>query len=252
MAAVTEKIVVLSDQFGHPPAKKGRAIPTDSDILKAFREEPPEEGATSDELTHMNFFLNVAMPAVDPTVLKATAWSNNGSNHVDFFQSTYPHEITTALLLVSHFSDLSNVLHNAGLIDDQGNRRDGSPIKPQKKKRKKMQTKAGETQLCAVYCTQAKAIQAMLREPDFKERMIRWDKRCCSHRNKVQDNGPAQRANTVPHRFRHLEECSVARDFIMSAGLTFWPTSGSSAESEGTSSPFQIVTQPEAPSILPV
>ena len=57
--------------------------------MKAFREEPPEEGATSDELEHMNFFLNVAMPVVDPTVLKATAWSNNGSNHVDFFQSTY-------------------------------------------------------------------------------------------------------------------------------------------------------------------
>ena len=167
----------------------------------------------------MNFFLNVALAAVDPTVLRAATWSSNRSNHVDHFQHSYPFEIATALLLVSHFSDLTNVLHNAGLVDDQGNRRDGSPRLPQKKKRKKMQTKAVETQICTIYYRKVKQVQKMLREPGFKERMIRWDKKCCSHRNKVEQNGPAQRANTVPRRFRDDEESSEVRDFIMNSGV---------------------------------
>lgn len=220
-------------------AKNGKTIPSLDDVLSAFRTEPPAEGTTTPELETMNFFLNVALPAVDPTVLKAATWSSNRGNHFDHFQRSYPFEIATALLLVGNFSDLTNVLHNAGLVDDQGNRRDGSPKMPQKKKRKKMQTKAVETQICTIYYRRVKQVQAMLREPDFKERMIRWDKKCCSHRNKVEENGPAQRANTVPRSFREMEESSEARDFIISSGVFFGDFSSSAGDV--TPSPCQNI-----------
>ena len=88
----------------------------------------------------------------------------------------------------------------------------------------------------------------MMKEPGFKERMNRWDEKCCSHRNKIQENGPAQRTNTIPHRFRENGENSHTRDFILNSGLAFWRADGSSSSgSEGTPSPFQqgIITQPE-------
>ena len=52
--------------------------------------------------------------------------------------------MATALLLVEKFSDVNNLLYNAGIINDNGDFVDcgtADPVKPAKKKRKKMYTK---------------------------------------------------------------------------------------------------------------
>lgn len=107
-----------------------------------------------------------------------------------------------------------------------------------------MQTKAVETQICTIYYKLVTQAQKMLQETGFKARMIRWDKKCCSHRNKTEDNGPAQRANTVPRRFREAEESSEARLFIMNSGVFL--NESSSSGGDVTPSPCQpFASQPQ-------
>lgn len=239
-------------------------VPPVACIIQGLQEVDPDK-ASVEIREAMKFLLNTAVPAVDPNVLRSRMWSKSGT-HVGFFGKTnWSHEIATALILMSKFSDLDNLLYNAGLVDEEGNRiqvSEGVPQKPKKKKRKKMQTKMGEKELQADYYKLCKFLRRLAKEDGFELRMKRWDELCCGDRSGCPASLIDQRTNTVPSVFQQLDVpdddgCNgdnLAHEFIIGTGLlSGWSSlpSLSESESEGaasrTSSPEgrPPVTQPD-------
>ena len=193
----------------------------------------------------MKFLLTTAVPAVDPNVLRGKLW-NKTRTHVGFFGiKNWPHEIATAMILISKFSDLDNLLYNAGLIDEDGNRIDlgeGQPQKPKKKRRKKMHTKMGEKELQADYYRICKFMRKLSKEEGFEERMKQWDEMLCGDRIGISSSVVDQRANTVPSAFQQLDfpdddvvggSGSLAHEFIINTGLlSSWASIPSLSDSD--------------------
>lgn len=236
-------------------------VPALTDIFAGLKSEDPS--AADKKVTEaMKFLLNTAVPAVDPNTLRPRLWGKTGT-HVGFFgKNNWPHEIATALILVSKFSDLDNLLYNAGLVDELGNRVEcvgGLPQKPKKKKRKKMQTKLGEKDLQANYYKLCKFLRKLTTEDSFEHRMKIWDEICCGDRSGSPCDSIEQRTNIVPSAFQELDTLdeevggdSLAHEFILNTGLlSGWGSipclsdTDSGEGSTGTGSP--PVTQPDVP-----
>jgi hypothetical protein len=79
----------------------------------------------------MNMLLNVVLPSIDPNLVKK--WIPTKTTHVRHFGKTYIYDMALAFNLTSMFSDLANVLHNAGIVDGQGNLRPENSDPPAKK-----------------------------------------------------------------------------------------------------------------------
>ena len=172
------------------------------------------------------FLLNHAVPAVEPNVLKSKLWKK-ASTHVSFFgKKAWVHEMSTAMILVSKFSDVDNLLYNAGLIDDQGASLTigtNGPVKPEKKRRKKMHTKTGEAELQKEFYGICRFLRKLASEEGFEGRMKKWDAICCSDRGTGTRESMSCRPNTVPLAYQELDitddDHDPAYDFIVSTGL---------------------------------
>ncbi len=152
----------------------------------------------------MSFVLNLAVPAVDPNVLKDRLWTKGVTTHVSFFGSVWKHEMGTALLLVEKFSDVNNLLYNAGIIDDDGNYvtcGSNDPVKPVKKKRKKMHTKTESGLLSRHYYMLCGYFIQLQKEEGFKERMAAWDLLCCGERGRDPLQTRKDRVDTMAAEF---------------------------------------------------
>ncbi len=163
----------------------------------------------------MSLVLNLAIPAVDPNVLKDRLWTKGVTTHVSFFGSAWKHEMATALLLIEKFSDVNNLLYNAGIIDDDGNYvtcGSDDPVKPVKKKRKKMQTKTESGLLARDYYMLCGYFHQMQKGEGFKERMAAWDLLCCGDRGREPLQTRKDRVDTMAAEFGHSD---TAPDYFL-------------------------------------
>lgn len=186
----------------------------------------------------MKFLLNHAVPAVEPNVIKPKLWKK-ASTHIKFFgKDAWPSEMGTALTLIQKFSDVNNLLFNAGLIDSQGTSLaigDGGPVKPEKKRRKKMHTKLGEAKLMEGFYLHCKFLRKLSEERGFEKRMEKWDAICCSDRATGVEDSINQPTNTVPRAYQELDiwdasgnlafECMVSAGLLRANGATTSPSS---------------------------
>ena len=128
---------------------KNLKVPTHDFILECYSMTNPSSSWTDEQKAAMSFFLNTAVPAVDPAVTRKT-WLRNETTHMLFFGDGWAMEMATALVMLAKFSDLDNLRYNAGLTDEHGNlKNDVAP--PEKKKHKKMHTKQMDEELLAFF-----------------------------------------------------------------------------------------------------
>ena len=194
-------------------------VPKARDILVALGQKDPKL-ATEEQTSAMDFLLNVALPAVDPKLTKN--WIRGKSTTIDTYKSRLPMEIATAAVLIEKFSDTENLLYNAGLVDADGNtiNLDGRrPIKPEKKRRKKMHTKVKEGELTNFYYAVVKHIDSLMELSWFADSSRAWDEICCADRGAVLEIVSASRANTVPLCHRGDDEPSSFSEFFSKSKL---------------------------------
>ncbi len=207
----------------------------------------------------MKFLLTVAVPAVEPKVLRNREWVKNKTTHVKFFGKSWVCEMATAVLLIDKFSDTGNLTYNLGLTDKSGKALETKNI-PEKKRRKKMHTKTEEKQLQRSYYHLCMFFKKLQSSDGFEERMKAWDDICCGDRGRVSDeNRIAARTNTVPIAFQELgqdDSEAVFQEFLKSSTFAnIWDSvpsllsspgshSGSSTPSSGQSTP-PLITQPQ-------
>lgn len=217
-------------------------------VEKALKCKKPEDSEDSELIDAMDFVLNVAFPSVDPTVLRPHLWAKHHLNHVEFFKKTWNFEFATAMVLLVWFSDLENIRHNimratTSKSQDNQNSPDPDPqvAPPEKKRRKKMQTRKNEVEMEACYFSALALVTSLQKEEGFLERLKAWDHVCCKTRSdKAKSNQPTARTNTVPLALRseiNPLEAAFTRNFF--AGLDFpgWETI-----STGTNSPLSTST----------
>lgn len=169
----------------------------------------------------MEFFLNVAIPSVEPAVEKPNLWSKHNKNHVDFFGDTWRFEFATAMLLVTRFSALDNIRHNLARKKNKENTEpDGA--EPKRKRRKKMQTRANQDEMQNCYFAAMEFAGNLMEKPGFFDRMEKWDQRCCKETRSRKGAGEeaAARANTVPMLYRQIdsEDSGFAKKFFAGLG----------------------------------
>ena len=219
----------------------------------------PTAEADEEQKQAMQFLLTVAVPAVEPKVLRNREWVRNTTTHVDFFGNSWVCEMATAVLLIDKFSDTGNLTYNLGLTDRSGRALETKNV-PEKKRRKKMHTKTEEKQLQRSYYHLCMFFKKLQSSNGFKERMKAWDDICCGDRGRVSDeNRIAARTNTVPTAFQELNQDdseAVFHEFLKSSTFAnIWDSvpsllsspgsnSGSSALTSGQSTP-QLITQPQ-------
>ena len=154
-------------------------MPSLQKVCTVYFDVDPTKATAGDKLT-MGFFLNRVLVSMDPNLVKR--WVPGKSTHMDYFGETYPFEIAFSLNLLSMFSDPANVIHNAGLLDDEGNLLPrGTPLQPPKKRRrKKTQTKSSAWDIEQDYYEHIEKVKLAMAQPGFKDRMALWDKLVCS------------------------------------------------------------------------
>ena len=118
--------------------QKELVIPTSDDIKRALTCPDPSE-ADSEMTNHMEFFLNVVFPAIEPKVMRAELWHARGCSHLEWFgPQRWTVEVATGMVFLDHFSDTENIKHNIGITEQQ---QEGTQTtKAPGKKKKKMQT----------------------------------------------------------------------------------------------------------------
>ncbi len=219
----------------------------------------PKEEATEENRQAVKFLLTVAVPAVEPKVLRNREWVKNKTTHVKFFGNSWVCEMATAALLIDKFSDTTNLTYNLGLTGKTGEVLETKSI-PTKKRRKKMHTKTEEKQLQRSYYHLCMFFKKLQSSEGFEARMRAWDDICCGDRGRVSDeNRIAARTNTVPSAFQELgqdDSEAVFQEFLKSSTFAnIWDSvpsllsspesrSGSSTPSSGQSTP-QLITQPQ-------
>ena len=241
-------------------------VPAISDIKAAFHHPNPKE-APSALVKAMEFMLTLAIPAVDPNVMKDRLWTKGVTTHVSFFGSAWKHEMATALLLVEKFSDVNNLLYNAGIVDDKGNYVScgtDDPVKPAKKKRKKMHTKTESSLLARDYYMLCGYFLKLQKEQGFKERMAAWDLICCGDRGREPLQSRKARVDTMAAEFGHSSDATdYFMDFLRESDLEkafagvpsppdgfTTPTQGGMPSLHGRSTPSAtpaLASQPESP-----
>ena len=205
--------------------------PTVDDIIEATRKMPGDNDVTDKDRDAMHLFLMVAFSSLDARLEKQ--WKK-GTTHMKFFSRTYAYEVGVAFLLIAHFSDTQNILYNAGLVDEDGNRVEAQSLdevqKPKRKKRKKMQTAENSLEHQKAYYKYVKLIKDEMKRPGFEERMRAWDAGICdTSRCKDKDTTPTgetptTRLNTAPleylkSRDSGYSEHSEADEFFQASGL---------------------------------
>ena len=236
-------------------------IPTKEQISRALHSLDPKAEAEADENLKkaVHFLLNVAVPAVEPKVLRNREWVKNETTHVKFLGTSWVCEMATAVLLIDKFSDTGNLTYNLGLTDKSGRALETKNI-PEKKRRKKMHTKTEEKQLQRSYYHLCMFFKKLQNSDKFEERMKAWDDICCGDRGRVSDeNRVAARTNTVPSAFQELgqdDSEAVFQEFLKSStfaniwdsvpSLSSSPAGSNSGRStpSGQSTP-RLITQPE-------
>ena len=227
-------------------------------MFDAIEMEKPDAASTK-EMAAMKFLLNVAVPAVEPRLLKPNLWLSNKSTLLSFLGDSYQYDVAMAILFVLRYSDTYNVLYNMGIVDEEGVPKDlggGKPVKPAKKKRKKMKKKSdGQTQEDEYYSC-CKWVKRAMSAPDFATRMAAWDRLCCSDRgvSALTNTTAATRVNTCPQHLRGLldeETGGLARTFLTDAGMgDLWAictdssSSGSPTSSDNSERPFTQQSPP--------
>ena len=227
-------------------------VPKARDVLLAMAQKDPKS-ANEEQTSAMDFLLNVALPAVDPKLTKN--WIKGKSTTIDTYKGRLPMEIATAAVLIEKFSDTDNLLYNAGLVDSEGNPIDlngGRPIKPEKKRRKKIHTKVKEGELTDFYYAVVNHVDSLMALSWFADSSRTWDKICCADRGAVLESVSASRANTVPLCHRGDDQPSSFSEFFSKSKLGFhWSQmdnlSSSSSASVSTSGDDNM---PPLPSII--
>ena len=226
-------------------------VPRAVDVLLAMGSKDPKN-ATDEHRDAMDFLLNVALPAVDPKLTKN--WIKDKSTTIDTYKGRLPMEIATAAVLIEKFSETENLLYNAGLVDSDGNTidlRGGEPIKPEKKRRKKMHTKVKEGELTDFYYAVVKHVEKLMKTSWFADSSKLWDKICCEERGAVLESVSASRANTVPLRHRREDEPSSFSEFFSKSKLGFhWSQADNLSSGSGSSMSSGEDDMPPLPSII--
>lgn len=233
-------------------------VPTKEQISKALHAQDPKHASEEDKQA-MGFLLTVAVPAVEPKVLRNREWVKKKTTHVKFFGDSWVCEMATALLLIHKFSDTRNLTYNLGLTDMSGKALEKKNI-PEKKRRKKMHTKTEEKELQKSYYHLCMFFKKLRSSSGFEERMKAWDDCICGERGRVSDESMvATRTNTVPIAFQEMgqdDSEAVFQEFLKSSTFAnIWDSvpsllsspgsdSGGSALSSGQSTP-QLITQPQ-------
>ena len=180
---------------------KALVLPTLEEMHEALETDPDE--ATEASKNAMGYLLNSVLPAIEPRLLKPECWAQNKSNHFDFFQKTYAHELALAMLFVGHFSDTSNIYFNQGFTDEGGKPIDAEnriQNGPKMKKRKKSNKRSNEGELEVALYQNSRFCKALAMEEGFRERMLKWDKLCCSERG-AKTKSAAPLKDIVPDGF---------------------------------------------------
>ena len=196
-------------------------VPKASLIMAAFEHATPAD-APSDIVAAMSFMLNMAVPAVDPNILKDRLWTKGKTTHLSFFGPAWKHEMATALLLVEKFSDVDNLLYNAGIINEKGEFLDcgtASPVKPIRKKRKKMHTKSESGTLARHYYKLCGYFGDLQKKEGFKERMAAWDLKCCDERGREPLHAPTDRVDTMAAEFGQSQGTDYFLAFLRDSDL---------------------------------
>jgi hypothetical protein len=118
--------------------KWAKTFPSRDQIMEAFLLQEPDK-STAEQQEAMNMFLNIVYPSIDPFLVKMQ--KPQRTTHLAYFGKTYVYEIAFAFNLTSKLSDPANVLHNAGIVDDNRNLLPRKSEAPAKKRRKKTVTK---------------------------------------------------------------------------------------------------------------
>ena len=218
-------------------------IPKYQTVLEGFKVDP--EVASDETKEAMSFFLNYAVPAVDPKILRS--WVKKQSSHFEAFgEDCWSHDMATALVLLAWFSDTNNMKYNAGLIDDNGEVIEIAddnikPMAPKRKRRKKMHTKLDVKKLQAFFFAAGNHFRTLQKTTGFVERARAWDDLVCGERGRKAAVSGSKQGDIVPHE--HLpqaDDCdSLARAYLQNSQLAkHWAFLDSCATSStGSSSP---------------
>ena len=80
--------------------RKELVIPTSDDIKTALECADPSQ-ADSDMTDHMEFFLNVVFPAIEPKVMKAELWLARSCSHLEWFgPQRWAVEVATGMIFL--------------------------------------------------------------------------------------------------------------------------------------------------------
>lgn len=221
--------------------------PSHEKILEAFLLEKPQD-STDEQKEAMNMLLNVVLPSIDPNLVKK--WIPTRTTHLRHFGKTYIYDMALAFNLTSMFSDLANVLHNAGIVDGQGNLRPENSDPPAKKRRKKTVTKSMTKPIETDYYKHIATVRDEFNKPGFAARMEWWDRTLCDKRNELKEGTihAANRQSTMDPAMENntddIEEFTL-RDFFRSSSLFQITNADSSSSVSSSESPNNnLSTQP--------
>lgn len=174
--------------------KKELVIPTSADIKRALNCADPSQ-ADSELTDHMEFFLNVVFPAIEPKVMKAELWLARSCSHLRWFgPQRWAVEVATGMVFLDHFSDTDNIKHNVGIPEQEG----PQTTKPVNKKKRKMQTAKLLHGLETKILENKEHCERLVMAEGFADRMLQWDRKCCKERyEKAQETAP-RLENHVP------------------------------------------------------
>ena len=103
-----------SSGFNFAPAAKDSKGAPSMDLVKIGFGAGIHPGNASGEVKDaMEFFLGNVVECVSKQVKCPTRWTDTGESHMGFFGKTWMHEMATASVLLQHYSDTTNIAHNA-------------------------------------------------------------------------------------------------------------------------------------------
>ena len=172
-------------------------MPTLDLVKLAMRSNPTE--ATEEMKDAMDILLNLAIPAVEPKVMKRKSWIAGETTHREFLGKSWKSDFASAFILLQFFSKTAQIYRNLGFWDKENHRIpkdqrvEGGP---ERKERGKDVTKSTEEKIGALHSAHLVWLKELFESEGAKERMDAWDTHCCSGRGKRKANDEA--VNTVP------------------------------------------------------
>lgn len=200
------------------------------ELVKSAMETHPAE-ATEEMKEAMDVLLNMAIPAVEPAVLKRKLWINQDTTHRLFLGNSWASDFASALILLQCFSKKDQIYRNLGFWDKNNN-----PIPmdqrvkggPENKERGKDLTKKTEETIGGQHSRHLMWLKQLFAEEAAQMRMDAWDMHCCSDRGKKRAG--SNLVNTVPHRNSQQTLNDAGEDELLNFtqqlldSSTFWNT----------------------------